>query len=76
MFNTIDMTTKTQNEKLQCKLDFIRERSKENLKQAALLKDVHKGEDLFNRGLCKGYGEAYGLSAGWIQDIIDNDDEN
>ena len=62
---------KTLNEKIQSKLDFIIERSKENLKQAALLKNVHKGEDLFYRGLYKGYGDAYALTAEWIQDIID-----
>ena len=69
-------TMKTQNEKLQFQLDFIRERSKENLKQAAFLKDIHKGEGLYIRGLCKGYGDAFALTAKWIQEIIDYDLQN
>ena len=68
-------TMKTLNEKLQIKLDFIRERSKENLKQAALLKDTYKGEGLYDRGLCKGYGQGYALAAEWIQEILDDNNE-
>ena len=59
---------KTLNEKLQYKLDFIRERSKENLKMANGAKG---NESLHYRGLSKGYADAFELAAEWIQEIID-----
>ena len=61
---------KTQNEKLQELVKRIVRSSKRNLEASESTATDHM------KSLYKGYGDAYALTAGWIQDIIDNDDEN
>ena len=60
-------TMRTQNEKLQRLVNSIKDSSKVNSRLAKSASEDH------SKGLFKGYADAYELTAGWIQKIIDLD---